>query len=277
LGFAVAEPVVWLNGALCPLDRAGINPADRGFTLGDGVFETIRAADGAPRHLPLHLARLRGGAGELGLPVPLGDAQFCAAISALLAANAHAHAHATLRITLTRGAGPRGLLAPAHPTPTLLITCAPFIAAAPDITAVICQSTRRNEFSPLARIKSLNYLDSIIARREAETRGAEDAIMLNTRGDAVCASAANLFVLQNASWATPPVRDGALAGTLRARILAAGLAHEAPVPPQSLFSAACVCLGNALSVRMLTRLDGQALETNPTAAQALRTILGAAG
>lgn len=271
----MAEPVAWLNGALCPLDRTGINPADRGFTLGDGVFETIRAAEGTPRHLHLHLARLRAGAAELGLGVPLGDAQFHAAISALLAANALAHA--TLRITLTRGAGPRGLLPPAHCTPTLLITCAPFIAAAPDVCAIICQSTRRNEFSPLTRIKSLNYLDNIIARQEAQARGAEDAIMLNTRGDAVAASAANLFVLQNGSWATPPVRDGALAGTLRARLLARGLAHEAPLTPRQLFSAACVCLGNALSVRMLTTLEGQALQTNPSAAQALRMVLDSPG
>lgn len=270
----MAEPFAWLNGALCPVDRALISPADRGFTLGDGIFETIRVANGAPRHLPLHLARLRQGADQLGLAVPLSGAQFQTAISALLAASALQNA--TLRITLTRGAGPRGLLPPANPTPTLLITCAPFIAAAPEISAIICQSTRRNEFSPLSHIKSLNYLDSITARREAAARGAEDAIMLNTKGDAVAASAANLFVLQNGSWATPPVRDGALAGTLRARLLACGLAHEAPLPPESLFSAACVCLGNALSVRMLTMLDGQALQTNAAAAQALRLVWEAA-
>ncbi len=271
----MAEQFAWLNGALCPVDHAFINPADRGFTLGDGIFETIRVANGAPRHLPLHLARLCQGAGELGLAVPLSGAQFHAAISALLAANAIQNA--VLRITLTRGSGPRGLLPPANPTPALLITCAPFIAAAPDVSAIICQSTRRNEFSPLSRIKSLNYLDNIIARREAEARGAGDAIMLNTRGDAVAASAANLFVLQEGIWATPPVRDGALAGTLRARLLARGLAHEAPLLPRQLLTAACVCLGNALSVRMLTMLDGQSLQTNAAAAQALRAVLESPG
>ncbi|GLR68866.1 2-keto-4-methylthiobutyrate aminotransferase [Acidocella aquatica] len=267
----MADQVIWLNSALCPATHAGIDPADRGFTLGDGIFETLRIAGGAPRHVALHLARLRQGAAALGLTVPLTDTQFQTAISTLLTANALSDA--TLRITLTRGTGPRGLLPPANSNPTLLITTAPFIAAAPEISAVICQTTRRNEFSPLSRIKSLNYLDSIIARREAAARGAEDAILLNTKGDAAEASAANLFVLQGATWTTPPVADGALPGILRARLLARNLAREMRITPQNLLTAACVCLGNTLSLRMLTMLDGKQISTDPTAAQALRTVL----
>ncbi len=267
----MAEPFVWLNGALCPASHARISPDDRGFTLGDGIFETLRAAGGAPRHAALHLARLRAGAAALGLGPPPDDARLHAAIAALLSANTLRDA--TLRITLTRGAGPRGLLPPPTPGATLLITATPFAAAAPQVSAIICQSTRRNEFSPLSRIKSLNYLDSVIARREADARGAEDAILLNTRGDAAEASAANLFVLRGASWATPPVADGALPGISRARLLARNLAHEARIAPDELFSAACVCLGNSLSLRMLTRLEGREIATNPAAAAALRAVL----
>jgi branched-chain amino acid aminotransferase len=267
----MADQSVWLNGFLRPSGHAAINPADRGFTLGDGLFETLRIADGTPRHLALHLARLCHGAAELGIAVPLDNAQFQTAISTLITANSLPEA--VLRITLTRGTGPRGLLPPADASPTLLITTAPFTSPAPEITAVICQTTRRNEFSPLSRIKSLNYLDSIIARQEAATRGAEDAILLNSKGHVTEASAANLFILKNGNWLTPPVEDGALPGILRGRLLARNLVREAQLTPMDLFTASCFCLGNTLSLRTVTALDGNKLPTDPPATEILRTVL----
>lgn len=267
----MTDQSVWLNGSLRPIGQAAINPADRGFTLGDGLFETLRIANGAPRHTTLHLARLRHGAAELGIAVPLDNAQFHAAISALLAANSMPEA--VLRITLTRGTGPRGLLPPADASPTLLITTAPFTPPARETTAVICQTTRRNEFSPLSRIKSLNYLDSIIARQEAATRGTEDAILLNSKGHVTEASTANLFVLKNGNWLTPPVKDGALPGILRARLLARNLVREAQLTPADLFTASCFCLGNTLSLRTVTALDGNKLPTDPPAVEILRSVL----
>src|ERR1700727_1295293 len=103
----MADACLWLNGALVPASVARIDPADRGLTLGDGLFETLRAQGGLPCHAALHLARLRKGAGVLGIDVPLDDARIVAAFGEVLAANGLSEA--VLRLTLTRGVGPRGI------------------------------------------------------------------------------------------------------------------------------------------------------------------------
>jgi branched-chain amino acid aminotransferase len=266
----VEHPFVWLNGALLPAAEARIDPADRGFTLADGLFETLRATQGAPRHVGLHLARLRHGAAQLGIPVAFTEATLLAACTELLAANALNEA--VLRLTLTRGPGLRGLAPPPAVTPTLLITAAGFPPVPDTVTAIICRTTRRNEFSPLAAIKSLNYLDNIIARREAATRHAEDAILLNTQQNIAEATAANLFLLSNGTWRTPLIRDGALPGILRARLLAAGLVQEARITEADLFSADSICLGNTLSVRSVSSVDGVEININKVAANKLREV-----
>ena len=114
---------VWLNGIIVPEHEARIAPDDRGLLLGDGLFETLRVSGGRPLRLDRHLARLRAGAEILGLPVPLDDAEFAAAMAALLARRGLSEA--SLRLTLTRGPAPRGLLPPAEPTPTMLLTPLP--------------------------------------------------------------------------------------------------------------------------------------------------------
>ena len=106
---------------------------------------------------------------------------------------------AGVRLTLTRGPGPRGLALPPETTPTLLMGLRAAPPAQP-VRATIAQGTRRNERSPLSRTKALGYLDAILALREANERGADEALLLNTRDRLACATAANL-------WA---VRDGRL-------------------------------------------------------------------
>jgi branched-chain amino acid aminotransferase len=267
------DSFIWLNGALLPARLARIDPSDRGLALGDGLFETIRVAGGVPQQAQHHLARLRHGAEQLGIKIPLDDAEILAAFTQTLAANALNEA--VLRLTLTRGVGPRGVAPPADARPTLLITAAAWVAPSPHVSAIICQSTRRNEFSPLAAIKSLNYLDNIIARREALLRGAEDAILLNTQGNAAEATAANLFLFKKGKWLTPPITDGALPGIFRARALAGNAAREARISRADLLAADGLCFGNALSVRSVSRLDGQEIKSNPAAITELRAILEA--
>ncbi len=268
----MAEPLVCLNGAVLPAGLARIDPTDRGFTLGDGLFETIRAERGTPRHLPLHLARLRSGAAALGIGIALDDRGLEAALMQTLAANGLTD-QAVLRLTLSRGPGARGIAPPPNPTPTVLITAAAFVEPPATVTAIICRSTRRNERSPLAAIKSLNFLDAIIARREASARSAEDAILLNTRDDLAEATGSNIFLLMDGRWLTPRVEDGALPGTLRARILASGAACEARLTEADLLSARSICLGNALGVRAVSALDGRGVGIQADAVAALRVIL----
>ncbi|AIB15500.1 2-keto-4-methylthiobutyrate aminotransferase (plasmid) [Azospirillum argentinense] len=264
--------VVWLNGRLLSAEEARIDPADRGFTLGDGLFETIRVAGGTACHLDRHLARLADSAALLGLPLP-HDAAALAAAEALIAAQGCVEG--VLRITLTRGTGARGVLPPVDAVPTLLMTLAPAPPPAGPVEAVIARVTRRNEHSPLSRVKSLNYLDSILARQEAATRGAGEALLLNSAGRLAESSVANLFIVRDGRLLTPPVTEGALPGIRRALILERGDASEAPLSVADLLGAGEAFLTNSLGVRPLLRVDGQIIgagTVGPVTAALLKDI-----
>jgi branched-chain amino acid aminotransferase len=240
--------IVWLDGTLIATADARIDPSDRGLTLGDGLFETILVRGGQGRRLPAHWTRLRQGAALLGLTVPVDDAALSEAVTAVAAANGLTDA--AVRLTLTAGSGPRGLLRPETLRPTLLLTAAP-LPTPPfgPVRLVLAEGTRRNEHSPLSRIKSLNYLDSILARREAVERGADDAILLNSQGRLAEASAANLFLQLDGVWVTPPVAEGALPGTARAALIEAWQAEERPLTVAELSRATAIILSSALSLR----------------------------
>ncbi len=249
--------IAWLNGALLKSAKARIDPLDRGFLLGDGLFETIAARGGKILRLPAHLARLRRGCEILDLPYPAIDLE--AALAATLAANKLADS--VLRLTLTRGAAPRGLWPKEKSEPTLLITAQAMPDAPMPARCVIATVTRRNEHSPLARIKSLNYLDNILARREASERGADDAILLNTAGFVAETSAANIFIVKNGKAFTPPVAVGALPGVMRAAIIEAGLAEEKSLKLWDLFAADGVFFTNSFGVRAVASIDGRSSGT----------------
>lgn len=248
---------VWLNGGLLAAAAARIDPSDRGFTLGDGVFETVRVDAGVPCRLDRHLARLRGGASVLGIPLAWTDAQLEAAVMALIATQSFANA--ALRITLSRGPAPRGIMPAGPPAPTLLIAAGTLPAPPPPARVVIARTTCRNERSPLSRIKSLSYLDAVLARREADACGADDAILLDTRGRVAEATAANLFVRLGGALVTPPVDDGALPGIARAELLEAGRVRECTLWPEDLAHAEAAWLVNSLGIRPVAALDGRAL------------------
>jgi branched-chain amino acid aminotransferase len=245
---------LWLNGAILDAAAARIDPADRGFTLGDGLFETIRVAGGKPVFWSAHCARLRAGAAVLGITVPYHDAALARAILDLLAANSLTEA--AFRLTVTRGPAARGVLPAGAENPTILITASPMPPPPPPARAIICTVTRRNEASPLSRIKSLNYLDSILARQEAARRGADEAILLNTAGRVAEASAANIFLIRGGGIFTPPVAEGALPGIMRAMLIARHGVIEQPLTVEELHAAEAIFLSNALSLRALASLDG---------------------
>lgn len=249
--------IVWLNGALLPAAEARIDPADRGFTLGDGVFETIRVADGKPCHLARHLYRLRDGAAVLGIPLDRTDPEIAKTILAVLAANRLIEA--AVRVTLTRGPAARGVLPPQHPVPTLLVTAQPHAAAPATVDLVVSTVARRNEISILSRIKSLNYLDNILGRQEAVLRGAGDALLLNTKDRVAESTIANVFALCRGRLLTPPVADGALPGIARALLLKRLGASESSLTVKMVAAADAVLLTNSLAVRAADRLDGQTL------------------
>lgn len=247
---------VWLNGALLSAGAARIDPTDRGFTLGDGVFETIAVRRRVPCQLDRHMARLSAGAAVLGIPLTWTLADVATAISTLLEDSVE---DAAVRATLTRGPATRGVLPAGDITPTLLITAGPLPPKLPPARVVVARSTCRNEFSPLARIKSLNYLDNIIARREAAARGADDAILLNTRGNAAEATASTLLVLLDGAVVTPPLADGALPGIARARLIEAGRVIERSMSAADLDRIDGAALVNALGCRQVASLERRPL------------------
>lgn len=258
---------VLLNGVLLDVDAARISPADRGFTLGDGLFETMRVTRGVIARQEAHLSRLHAGAQVLGLPLP--HMALAEMASQLLAANSLQDA--VLRLTVTRGVGPRGVLPPEAPSPTVLLSAAPLPGPMPPARLVIARGTRRNERSPLCGIKSLNYLDNILARQEAAQTGADDAILLNTRDEVAETTIANLFATIDGALVTPPLSAGALPGVMRADLLGLGV-EERPLTEADLARAQEIFLSSSLGLRAVAALDGRPLAGDDAAAR-LRPLL----
>lgn len=252
--------IVWLNGHFLDQSEARIHVNDRGFTLGDGIFETIKAVGNTPFWLSEHLERLRRGAVEIGLRIPFGETHICDAIDRLLE-GATEETGSAIRLTVTRGSmAARGLWPneAASSQPTYLLT----IASSPTPTPqnfIICRSTRRNEHSPLARIKSLNYGDNIVARREAIAGGVDDAIMLNTKGHVACATVGNVFFKLDGTWLTPSRGDGILPGLARRRFIAELGAIESSVSVETILRSDAAFVCNSLGCSPIKSINGREL------------------
>jgi branched-chain amino acid aminotransferase len=272
--------MIHLNGRLIDAADARIDPADRGFLLADGLFETLRVYGGRAFRLEAHLARLATGAKVLGLAVP-AEEDIRLAITDTLAANKHHDA--SLRITMTRGPGQRGLLPPAGTSPTLMVASHPFAQSTSAPMTAHVSDIRRNEHSPLSRIKSLAYLDNILALREAAEAGCEEALLLNTAGRLAGGSRSNVFVVLDGVLATPPVSEGVLPGITRQILLelaaSAGISvREMPLSQADLdrASEAMIC-NSLLEVRALIRIGRRELAPGPVAqdlARRYRAICG---
>lgn len=255
--------IVWINGELIDEEDVRISPSDRGFLLGDGLFETLLARRGRLAFLDAHVVRLSAGGNILGIPMPASTRHLAVACGMLLEANGLTAAPRTaLRITLTRGPGPRGLLPPENPKPTLMITASESPAPAATQSAILA-TARRNALSPVSRLKALPYLDNLLAREEARSRGAGEALMLDTSGHLACASVANIFLWEGDRLVTPAEECGILPGITRAAVLE--LAErlkievvEDMIAPQRLARTSGAFLTNSLIGLMpLSRIEGR--------------------
>lgn len=261
--------LIYLNDGLVPATQSvnesatesatesAIGAADRGFTLGDGAFETIAVTDGEPQRLERHLARLDKALHALYFDTCPTTDQIGNAVIETAAANGIVEG--ALRITVSRGIGARGLAIPEAATPTLVIAVSDGLPPQAAISARICRTTRRNAHSPLSRIKSLAYLDNILALEEARANGADDAIMLNTDGALACASAANLFLVKDGLLFTPRIEDGVLPGLKREDIISRMDVRVETLDEAALQRADEAFLTNSLSIRPLIRVDDQAI------------------
>jgi aminodeoxychorismate lyase len=254
---------------MIPLD--GVPLDDRGLLLGDGLFETVLARAGELVALEAHLERMAAGCAVLGLAPPDPAAAEALMRRALVAAGLEA-SRAAVRLTLTAGSGGRGLDRPAAPAPRLFATAA---ASQPPATParMITSAVRRNADSPASRLKTLAYLDNVLARREATQAGAEEALMLNSRGEVAGAAAANIFWIQGEALFTPALECGVLAGIARAQVMAEAEALgvqtiRVRARPQELARAQAVFLTNSLiGVRAVSALDGVDFSPSPLVAR----------
>ena len=263
--------MIWLNGRLVAREQAHIDPADRGLLLADGLFETLRAYRGHIFGAEDHLERLSSGAAELGIPLPLDPPSIAESARETLAANHLTASDAALRITLTRGPGQRGLLPPEDPLPTLIVSAAAYhpVAEADGFAAITAQRARRNEKSITARLKTLGYLDNVVAQTEAAAAGADEAILLNNHDAVACGARTNVFAVIDGVVMTPAVEDGALPGITRRIVLdlcrKAGLeAAEATFSRTQLRAATEIFVTNSLlEIMPIRRYDGADLPLGP--------------
>jgi branched-chain amino acid aminotransferase len=250
--------IVFINGAWAASEDVHLDSRDRGLTLGDGLFETIRVHQGVAQRVFAHLKRLNEGAEALGIPILMPEKDLVYAIAKTIKKNTVEAGAA--RLTLTRGTGPRGIAPPEHPTPTIMITAESLREQNTEpVQAIIATCTRRNEHSPLAGLKTLNYLDNILARREALNVGAHDALLLNTVGAVAEATTANLFVAIEGQILTPPIKDGALPGIMRADVIAATGAIEQTLAPHAFEKISEAFLTNSLGIAPLIQVDDQVI------------------
>ena len=247
---------------------------DRGFTLGHGLFETVLWREGAPEHWDAHVERLERGCRALGLPPP-DRLKFRAAAQAAFEAKGSPR-RAAVRLNWSAGSGDRGLDPPSVLEPRLTAT-ASVLGPPPGPARLATARVRRNDRSPTSRLKSLSYLDNVLARAEARGAGADEALMLNTAGEVACAAAANVFWLRHDEVFTPDLACGVLDGVIRREVIAA--CHNLGLPVHEVFanvgrlSGAPMFITNSLTgVRPVANLDGRELPPSPLIAAIAKAV-----
>lgn len=264
----MSEAIAWIDQAggrwgapaelALPLD-------DRGLLLGVGVFETVLVEAVRPRLLAEHLARWRQGAAVLGLAAPPGSERVEALLAEAVARSGIGGG--ALRLNWSGGGGGRGLEPP------------PAVAAAQDspgperfwlqltalqpsfdpVDAVVSRWERRHGGSLLSRCKTFQYASSVLARREARLAGCQEALLLGEGGQLCCATAANLLLLLEGQWCTPPLASGCLPGVMRGRALAQGWLKEACLKPEAMRRCQAALLLNSLGCRSVRYCAGHPL------------------
>ncbi len=282
---------VWVDGSIRPADEPQITVFDRGFQLGDGVFETLRARGGRVTELAEHVGRLRRSASALAIELPDDlEALLTSAIADLLEAEGldGADGDASIRITASRGAwASRGLLPPrdVHLAATIAIQAWPVVPPPADHLerglSLAVSSVRRDPANPVVTLKTTSRADYVYARLEARHAGAEDAIFLTMSGHLSESTTANIFLVRRAGdgveeLATPALDCAILPGTTRSWLLrwASGVGlrpFEGWLTPDELAAAseAFVC-SSVAGILPVTRFNGHAIGTGTPGPWTLR-------
>lgn len=262
--------VVWVNGSFRTGDDHVISALDHGFTVGDGVFETMEAVDGVAFALTRHLLRLEYSASRMGL-TGIDAAHVRKGVEAVLAEGGDAMSR--VRVTVSSGSGPHSSLrGDAAPTVVVVASDSPAIKE--------CRAVRvpwkRNERSPIAGVKSTSYAENVVIVQFARGKGADEALIANTHGHLCEGTGSNVFIERGGEILTPPLASGCLPGITRGLALEWGAAASLPVrvaAPSELEMGVLdeVLAGTAFAavtsstrhVQPLASLDGQELTPGP--------------
>ena len=257
---------VYLDGRLVPRSEAKVSVFDHGLLYGDGVFEGIRSYNGLIFKLKEHLDRLFESAQTIMLKIPLSRPELTRSVISVLKANRLKDAY--IRLVVTRGVGDLGLDPRKCSHPTLFIIADRIVLYPKKLyrngLEIITVPTQRNIPSAVdPQIKSLNYLNNILAKIEATNAGKEEAIMLNQAGVVAECTGDNIFIVKQGVLLTPPTYVGALRGVTRGAVLEIARRQHLPsreevMTRHNLFNAdECFLTGTAAEVIPVVKIDGR--------------------
>lgn len=259
-------PAIFLNGDLVPREAAVVSVYDHGLLYGDGVFEGLRFYNRKVFRLREHLERLEESARHIHLVIPASRESLARDVEACVKASGMADGY--VRLVVTRGAGNLGLDPRSCPTPQVIIIADAISLYPPAMyekgMEIITASTIRNHPNALnPRVKTLNYLNNIMAKLEAIRAGVPEAIMLNTLGEVAECTADNIFVVERGTVRTPPRSAGILAGITRATVIELARQAGFPVAEEAITRhdvyAACEMFltGTGAEIIPVTTVDGR--------------------
>jgi branched-chain amino acid aminotransferase len=265
---AVKESKIFIDGKFYGEGDAKVSVFDHGLLYGDGIFEGIRFYNGRVFRLEEHLARLWDSARSICLAIPMSMPAMTDALLETVRQNDLRDGY--IRLLVTRGVGNLGLNPTQCKHPSVIIIVAtialyPTEIYAKGLTVVTCPTRRSNPAALNPAVKSLNYLNNVMARIEANLSGADEALMLNDQGNVAECTADNVFVVKRGQIFTPPITAGALRGITRAVIfeIAAELGFkvtEADVTRHDVFVAdECFLTGTAAEVIPVIKVDGRVI------------------
>ena len=258
--------IVYLNDRLVPEEQARVSVFDHGLLYGDGVFEGMRAYSGRVFRMQAHLDRLWDSARAIALEIPIGKEALAHAVDETLAANQLPDGY--VRLVITRGAGTLGL-DPARTKNPQVIIIADTISLYPRELydrglRIVTAATQRSHPATLSpRIKSLNYLNNIMAKLEGQQAGCVEALMLNHKGEVAECTADNVFAVRRGIVLTPPPDAGILEGITRGAVMdlakTAGIdCREATLTRHELYTADEMFItGTAAEVVPVVEIDGR--------------------
>lgn len=238
----------WINNRPVEARAAPFDLSDRGLLLGDGLFDTALVIDGVVVYRDAHLSRLYDACQTVAIGVARDR------LSSAMSLAAEGLSTGVVRVTVTRGPGPRGV-APREDAAATVIASNAVLAPNGALRSVTLwpSSIRRNEMSPSSRLKTLGYLDTVLATKEAQDQGFDEPLFVNTRGRVACAGTGNVFMLKGQTLVTPSLEEGIMPGVIRAAILRlsaeVGLsARENPLELEELIAADGAFVTNSLKI-----------------------------